>query len=192
MSVVHRTLLSAALAVSLMSGCAPTMIGGTTIGAPSNIDERAASEQLDDRLIENRIDQQLSARFGNEGRARWRVASFNRRVVLVGQATDEATRTEMERIARSVAQVRSVANEVTVGPPVPIETRTTDTAIAANLRRRLMNDAGAGFTSLKVLVDNRVAHLIGRVSAQQAQIATHIARSTDGVQRVVTHWDTER
>lgn len=191
MSAVHRTLLAAA-AVFSVSGCAPTMIGGTTIGAPSNIDERAGTEQLEDRVIENRIDQQLTARLGSDGRARWRVASFDRRVVLVGQAMDEATRAEMDRVARSVDQVRALTNEVAIGPPLPAETRTTDAAIAANVRRRLMNDAGARFTSLKVLVDNRVAHLVGRVSAQQAQIATHIARSTDGVQRVVTHWDIER
>lgn len=185
--------VAAALAAALvLAGCAPTMVGGTAIGAPSNIDERATGEQLADRIIETTIEQRLKARFGGDPRVRWKAASFDRRVVLAGQAPDDATRDDMASLARSVEQVRALDDELTVGPPLPAERRAVDLAVAANLRRRLMNDAGARFTSLKVLVDGGVAHLVGRVSAQEGRIAEFIARDTDGVARVVTHWDAPR
>lgn len=173
----------------LLTACGPTVVGGTVIGAPSNIDERDAGAQLADRTVETSIDRQLAARFGGDARVRWKVASFDRRAVLTGQAPDEATRAEMAQVARSAATLRALDDEVRVAPSLPPERRATDLAVAANLRRRLMNDAGARFTSLKVLVDGGVAHLVGRVTAQERRIAEYIARDTDGVQQVVTHWD---
>lgn len=189
MNLPARPLACLAAVPLLLAGCAPSIIGGTVIGAPSNIDERAAGQQLDDRVIETTIDQRLASRFGTDGRARWKLASFDRRVVLVGQAPDEASRAEMGRIARSVEQVAALDEEIVVAPPPPAESRAADLAVAANVRRRLMNDAGARFTSLKVLVDGGVVHLVGRVTAQESRIAEFIARDTGGVRRVVTHWE---
>lgn len=178
----------AAAPLWLLAGCAPTVVGGVAIGAPSNIDERNVADQLVDQSIETTIDQRLKARFTGDERVRWKVASFDRRAVLVGVAPDEATREEMDRLARGVEQTGTLDNEVRVGPLPRGETRATDLAVAANLRRRLMNDPGARFNAMKVLVDNGVAHLVGRVTDQESRIAEFIARNTDGVQRVVTHW----
>ena len=178
----------AAAPLWLLAGCAPTVVGGMAIGAPSNIDERNVADQLTDQSIETTIDQRLKARFAGDERVRWKVAAFDRRAVLVGAAPDEATREEMDRLARAVEQTSALDNEVRVGPLLRAETRATDLAVAANLRRRLMNDPGARFNAMKVLVDSGVAHLVGRVTEQESRIAEFIARSTDGVQRVVTHW----
>ena len=91
-------------------------------------------------------------------------------------------------MARAVEQTGTLDNEVRVGPLPRGETRATDLAVAASLRRRLMNDPGARFNAMKVLVDGGVAHLVGRVTEQESRIAEFIARNTNGVQRVVTHW----
>ena len=44
-------------------------------------------------------------------------------------------------------------------------------------------------TRIKVVTDNSIVFLLGIVTNEQAQVATKIARETNGVQKVVTLWE---
>ena len=67
-------------------------------------DRRTTGTQLDDSGIESRAASRIGERVGE--RAHVNVTSFNRAVLLTGEAWDEATRAEVEKI---VARYRTSA-----------------------------------------------------------------------------------
>lgn len=100
-----RTLLSFALAASLiaLAGCAVSR-GQETVGG--YVDDTAITTSVKARFVENR---QVDA-------SSIKVETLNGTVLLSGFARNGTERSTAESIARNVAGVRSVHNEITVRP----------------------------------------------------------------------------
>ena len=91
-------LLLAGVALSgLMSACAPLVVGGAAVGsALVAVDRRTSGAQLDDQGIELRASNHIKEQFGE--RANVSVTSYNRQVLLTGEAASEAVKAEVERV----------------------------------------------------------------------------------------------
>jgi osmotically-inducible protein OsmY len=176
--------LSLALAaLPLLQGC-PAVIGaGSAVAVSTLEDRRTSGTQLEDATIESRAASRISERFGE--RAHINVAAFNRTVLITGEAWDEATRGEIEKVVAAVPNVRGILNEVQVAGISSTTSRANDTALTARVKGRLLNAKGINFVHVKVITEASVVYLQGLVTEAEAETAVEVARTTTGVRRVV-------
>lgn len=181
-------LVAAGLAVAALgatlSACAPLMVAGAATGALVVIDRRTSGAQLDDQSIELRAGNRVNEQIG-EGRARVVVNSYNRRVLLTGEASSEAIKTQVGQIVSQVENVREVINELGVTSSPSLKERATDTLITGRLKASLVDAKDISASAFKVTTERGTVYLMGRVTQREADRATDIARNISGVGRVI-------
>ena len=180
--------LSAAAALTgaalLLGGCEVALLGAAAAGgAVAFEDRRTSGTQLDDDAIESRVANRVSDRFGDKIHVN--VNAFNRFALLTGEAPDEGTRAEIEKIALAVANVRGVSNEIQVGAPTSISSRANDSLITSKVKARLIDARKVSPVHVKVATESGVVYLMGVVTDEEADAAIDMARTTGGVRKVV-------
>jgi osmotically-inducible protein OsmY len=171
-----------------LQGCPAVIIGAGGVAAVSALeDRRTTGTQMDDGAIESRTASRIGERFGE--RAHVNVTAFNRAVLLTGEAWDEAVRTEIEKLAAAVPNVRSVTNEIQVGGLSSTTSRANDTALTARVKGRFLNAKEFSSLHVKVVTEAGVVYLLGLVTETEAEAAAELARTTSGVRKVVKVFD---
>jgi osmotically-inducible protein OsmY len=180
-----RTAIIALLsALPFLQGCGALLAGtAAATGVVVSQDRRTMGAMTEDEAIGIKAAGRISERF-KEG-IHVNVVSFNRMVLLTGEVPDEATRTEVERIAWSVENVRGVHNELVVAGASSFTARSNDSLITTNVKARFFDSQKFNVLHVKVVTENSVVYLMGLVTKQEADEATEIARTTSGVQKVV-------
>jgi osmotically-inducible protein OsmY len=181
--IVAAGLAVAALGATL-SACAPLMVAGAATGALVVVDRRTPGAQLDDQSIELRASNRIMAQLG-EGRARVAVTSYNRRVLLTGEASSEAIKTQVGQMVSQVENVKEVINELGVTASPSLKERATDTLITGRIKASLVDAKDISASAFKVTTERGTVYLMGRVTQREADRATGIARNTSGVARVI-------
>ena len=170
--------------VLVLSGCVPLVIGGVAATAAVATDRRTTGAQLDDELIEDKTTAELLERYkGRE--VHLNVTSFNGIVLLTGEAPTEDVKLEIESVARRMPKVRSVQNEMVVGPATDLGSRSNDTFITSKVKARFIEANKFQINFVKVVTERAVVYLMGVVRPEEGNAAAEIARTTSGVQRVV-------
>jgi osmotically-inducible protein OsmY len=166
-----------------LQGC-PAVVGVGGVAAVSSLeDRRTTGTQLDDSAIESRAATRIGERIGERGRIT--VMAFNRTILLTGEAWDEATRAEAEKLAAEVANVRSVTNEIQVSGIASATSRASDATITARVKGGFVNTQGLNSLHVKVVTEAGVVYLLGLVTEAEAEKATDVARTTGGVRKVI-------
>ncbi|HEU4353564.1 MAG TPA: BON domain-containing protein [Burkholderiales bacterium] len=180
----HRYAALFALIPTLaLQGC-PAIIGVGGVAAVSSLeDRRTTGTQLDDSSIESRAAGRIAERVGERGYIN--VASFNRAVLLTGQAWDEGVRAEAEKLVAGVPNVRSVTNEIQVAGIASATSRANDATITAKVKGGFVNAKELNPLHVKVVTEAGIVYLLGLVTEAEADKATDIARTTGGVRKVV-------
>src|SRR5690606_21611713 len=114
--LLHSGLRVAATLTLLASlaGCAPVLVGSAVVGTTVvATDRRTTGIQLEDQAIEMKVRSAINDHYGNK--AQVTPSSYNRNVLLVGTAVDEAAKERIGRIAAAVENVASVSNQIVVG-----------------------------------------------------------------------------
>ena len=135
------------------------------------------------RSIESRAASRIAQRIGERGYIN--VTSFNRAVLLTGQAWDEGVRAEVEKLVAEVPNVRSVTNEIQVAGIASAASRANDATITARVKGGFVNVKQLNPLHVKVVTEAGVVYLLGLVTEAEADKATEIARTTGGVRKVV-------
>jgi len=84
-----------------------------------------------------------------------------------------------------VENVRAVVNEVSVGPNSSLAQQSTDTLTTGQVKAAFVNAKELQMASIKVVTERGVVYLMGRLTETESNIATQVARSVSGVQKVV-------
>jgi osmotically-inducible protein OsmY len=179
---------AAALAVAALgatlSACAPLVVGGAAVTALVAVDRRTSGAQLDDQGIELRASNRLKDELG-DAHARYNLSSYNRRVLITGEASSEAIKTKVTQIVSGVENVREVINELGVTNSPSLKERASDTLITGRVKASLVDAKDLSASAFKVLTERGTVYLMGRVTQREADRATDIARNTQNVSRVV-------
>ncbi|MCH8538330.1 MAG: divisome-associated lipoprotein YraP [Alkalimonas sp.] len=168
----------------LLQGCAAAVIAGGATAVVSAQDRRTIGYQIDDKGISLRANQQFAEAGLNE-QGRINVVSYNGVVLLTGQVESEAARQQAGRIARDLQSVRDMHNQIRVGSPISLSTRSRDSWITARVKSSLLADSDISGMNIKVVTEDGEVFLMGIASALEADKAVEIARHVDGVRRVV-------
>lgn len=181
--IAAATLAVAALGATL-SACAPLVVGGAAVTALVAVDRRTSGAQLDDQGIELRASNRLKDELG-DAHARYAISSYNRRVLLTGEASSEAVKTKITQIVSGVENVREVINELGVTSSPSLKERASDTLITGRVKASLVDAKDLSASAFKVVTERGTVYLMGRVTQREADRATDIARNTQSVMRVV-------
>jgi osmotically-inducible protein OsmY len=176
------------LAIALLAqGCAPLVLGGAAVGAAAVYDRRDYRAVIDDQEIELRAMAALSQDPQLTGRARISVTSYNRTVLLVGQAYEEALAARAAGLVSGLPKVVRVIDEVAVRPPISLAREGEDVLITSKAKLALAKVRVPGFdpTRVKVVTEDGVVYLLGLVSPEEGDAAAEQVRFVAGVQRVV-------
>ena len=175
----------AMLAAAGLQGCELAILGAAGSAAAYSIaeDRRTSGTQFDDETIQPRTQSRVSDRFGD--RVHLTVTSFNRMALLTGEAPDDAAREEIGKIALGVPSVRAVTNEMQIAPPTTRASRVADEFITLKVKVRFINSGKVSPVHAKIVTEAGVVYLIGLVTEQEGEDAVEIARTTDGVRKVV-------
>jgi osmotically-inducible protein OsmY len=177
-------MLAASCSAVALSGCVPLVVGGAVAGtALVATDRRSVGAQADDEAIELKFANNRSNKYGD--RVHVNVTCYNGIVLLTGEVPDDATRAEIEQMARAIDKVRVVHDEVAVRPNTPMSERTNDTYLTGLVKSRFVEENKFPATFVKVVTERGVVYLMGIVSRNEGDAAAQIAATTKGVQRVV-------
>jgi osmotically-inducible protein OsmY len=180
-------LVALLLLSALLSGCPAVMVTGAGAGVMAAEDRRTLGTITEDQSIEFKTSNRVSEK--HKDRVHLNVTSFNRMVLLTGEVPSEEVKRDVERIARSVENVRGVTNELTVGIPTTLSNRANDTYVTSKVKARFVDGQRFNPLHVKVVTENGVVYLLGLVRQQEAKDAVDIARRTEGVNKVVTVFD---
>ncbi len=170
--------------LSVLSGCAAVVVAGAGVGVAAAGDRRTLGTQTEDEGIELKTSSRVSEQVA--GNIHLNVTSYNRMVLLSGEVPSDNARREVERIARSVENVRSVTNELAIGAPTALSSRANDSYITSKVKARFVDAQRFNALHVKVVTENQTVFLLGLVKRQEAKDATDVARTTEGVKKVVT------
>ena len=181
-----RTLALVALLGVLpqLQGCVEMAVVGAGAAALASDDRRSLGAQTEDKSIDLNGGDRISARFGDK--VHINVTSYNRNVLLTGEAPDAATKAQIERIVREIPNVRGVVNEIQIAGVSSYSARANDSYLTSKVKARFVDNGGSfSVTHVKVVTEGSVVYLLGLVTRKEAEAAVEIARTTGGVQKVV-------
>ena len=177
--------LAAAVSATLLAGCVPLVVGGAVAGtALVATDRRSVGAQADDEAIELKIANAINSQYGESVHAI--ATSYNGVVLLSGEVPTQDIWASIGNLAKTTPKVRSVHNELVVGPNADLSTRSNDTFITSKVKTRFL-EANQKFsaTHVKVVTQRGIVYLMGIVTRSEGDAAAQIASTTSGVVRVV-------
>jgi osmotically-inducible protein OsmY len=173
----------ALVSIPFLHGCAVVAVGAAAGGGyVVGEDPRPVAVMSEDQRTEFRIHDYVREK---QSGAHINATSYNRAVLLTGEAPSEQAKADIERFARSIEGVRGIYNEIRIGGVSSMQARTNDTFITSKVKTRLLDSGKLNPIHIKVLTEAGTVYLLGTVKRQEANDATEIARTTSGVQRVV-------
>ena len=183
---LQTVLLSGVLlgaAATGLSGCAPLIVGGAVMTGIVATDRRTTGAQVEDEGIELKVASAVRQDLGD--RVHLNVTSFNRKVLLSGEARTAADKERAEKLAQSQENVQSVVNDLAVQAPSSLTQRSKDTVTTSQVKAAFIDAKDLQVNSIKVVTERGIVYLMGRVTAREATRATDIVRKIGGVSKVI-------
>lgn len=171
-----------------LSGCVALVGGGAAVAGMSAVDRRTTGTQVEDQGIELRAGNRIGEVMGDKARSS--VTSYNRVVLLTGQAGNATDKATIERLVREQSMVREVYNEIEVAPfTATLGQRSQDSLITTKVKASLVNAKDISASAIKVVTENNVVYLMGIVTPRESKRAAEIARGVNDVTKVVRVFD---
>jgi len=146
-------------------------------------DRRTSGTYVEDENIELKAAKSIYESLGEASHIN--ITSFKGNVLLTGEVPDESSKTKAGNTVLAIENVRSITNELVIGPKTPISSRTNDAYLTSKVKSQFVSENRFQANYVKVVTENSVVYLLGYVTQQEADAAVEIARNTSGVSRVV-------
>ncbi len=175
-------LLATALSASL-SACLPVLVTGVGASVLMATDRRTSGTYVEDEEIELKIVGRVNEKLGNQ--VHLNATSFNRKVLLTGEAPSADIKAQIKAIAAGVPNVASVIDDVQLAGISSLSSRSNDTVITSKVKARFVDANKFSANHVKVVTEASVVYLVGMVTQREADAAIEVTRTTAGVRKVV-------
>ena len=183
--------ISKALAVltltAFLSSCAVVAVGGVAAGASVMADRRPPAVQAIDKGIGLEVENALDKKFGDN--AHINVTSFNQKVLLTGEVKDASIKEQAGAYAKTNKNVRSVFNELVVGPNSTYTARANDSYLESKIKTQMIFTDKLPSNSMAIVAEGSSVYLMGILTQNEAAIAKKVASNADGVKDVYAYFD---
>ena len=176
------------LSLGILSGCVTTTSTVTTAITVAN-ERRTTGEVLDDKTVNFRLttwafeDEKLSDTHLN-------FMSFDRKVLVTGEAPNNSIRNYIVKQIKIVdPKVKQVYNEIIISPKTSYLSRIKDAAITTQIEALFLDQEVFHPTHIKVMTENQVVYLMGKVTKREADKAAKVAMKAKGVKKIVKLFD---
>jgi osmotically-inducible protein OsmY len=174
------------LALFNLNGCAPLLLAGAAGGIAVVADRRTTGTVIEDKAIELKASNKLQEYEDISKLYNVSITSYNERVLLIGEAASERVKNKIENIVKEVSKVKTIYNEIRVtSQKSKFTTSSYDSWLTTKVKTSLTTDSRVNPLDIKVTTSGKVVYLMGLVSQKEAEVATEVARSINGVNKVV-------
>ena len=181
--VVAGSLLVAGMATQL-TACFPVVAGSVAATGVMAADRRTSGTYIEDQSIELKAKKNIVDNIG-AANIHVNVTSYNRNVLLTGEVINEAAKTKAEAATKAIDNVRTITNELTVDENSKFTERNNDTYITSKVKASMIKENRFPANYVKVVTEAGTVYLMGIVKHKEADDAVEIARSIEGVNKVV-------
>lgn len=165
----------------LLMGCVDVAMTGAQVV----YNRHSIEENLSDQYITHQLYQALHIRTESFRNANISIATYHGNVLLTGQVPFGWQRTKVDEIAKGISGIRSIYNCITINPPTSNWIRINDAWLTTKVKARLLASSDVDASKIKVVTENGSVYLMGTVTKNEAEAASALASSTDGVRKVI-------
>jgi osmotically-inducible protein OsmY len=180
-------MFAAILITSFLSGCGVLAVGGVVAGTSVMADRRPPAVQAIDKGIGLEVENALDKKFGDS--AHINVTSFNQKVLLTGEAKDVSIKDQAGAYAKANKNVRSVFNELIIGPNSTYTARANDSYLESKIKTQMIFTDKLPSNSMVIVAEGSSVYLMGILTQNEAAIAKKVASNADGVKDVYAYFD---
>jgi len=171
-----------------LSGCAFLFVGAAAGTAIVLVDRRPVGVVTVDRGLQIQIDSMLANNFVKL--AHVNVNTYNQKVLLTGEATNQQIKQQIEGLVAGIKNVRVLVNEIQVAPLSSASARVADSSLLAIVKAKLLSTTDIPSGSIKVTVEAGKVYLLGITTELEAKAAaTVVSKASNSVKEVVTLFD---
>ncbi len=175
------------MAATLLSGCGILAVGAVTGTTTILADRRSPGVQAIDVGIQLEAGNHLIKRYGDN--AHITVTSFNQKALLTGEAKDADIKGGAGAYVKELKNVRSVFNEIIIGPNSSFTARANDTYLASRIKTQMVFTNDLPSNSMNIVVEASNVYLMGILTNEEAERAKKVASNTSGVKQVFVYFD---
>ena len=175
------------MAATLLSGCGILAVGAVTGTTTILADRRSPGVQAIDLGVQLEAGNHLIKRYGDN--AHITVTSFNQKVLLTGEAKDADIKGGAGSYVKELKNVRSVFNEIIIGPNSSFTARANDTYLASRIKTQMVFTNDLPSNSMNIVVEASNVYLMGILTKEEAERAKKVASNTSGVKQVFVYFD---
>ena len=158
-----------------LQGClAGAFVAGSATTGGLVTDPRPINTIKADEEINFRVNRKLANDSVLNAETHIAAVSYNRVILLTGQAYDEELKAKAEHYAKSIPQVRRVFNEIA-----------QDVGITSAVKTKMFANRELKSNNFKIVTESGVVYILGIATPKQADLAVSIARESSGVKKVV-------
>ncbi len=179
--------LAALTLTSFLSSCAVVAVGGVAAGASVMADRRSPAVQAIDKGVGLEVENALDKKFGDS--AHINVTSFNQKVLLTGEVKDADIKEQAGAYAKANKNVRSVFNELVIGPNSTYTARANDSYLESKIKTQMIFTDKLPSNSMTIIAEGNSVYLMGILTQHESAIAKKVASNTDGVKDVYAYFD---
>ena len=181
------TLILVAALGSQLTACVPVVAGGAAAGGLVAADRRSTGAYLEDQEIELKAEKAINDNLKESVHAN--VTSYNRRVLITGQVSNEANKAKAESVVRPIQNVNRINNQLVIGANAPIGSRTNDAYITSKVKTKFISENKFAANLVKVVTENGTVFLMGMVTHKEGDDAAEIASKVSDVKKVVKDFE---
>lgn len=175
--------LAVTITALMLSACVPLVLGGAATVVAVAEDRRSPGTFIDDEGMESQALLRVKTRFG--GQVHVNITSYNRQLLVSGEAATAAVKRGVEEEISTVRGVKRIFNEMTVGPLAGVISVSNDTRLTTIVKARFLDAGRFQSNHVKVVTEAGSVFLLGIVKRSEADAASQLASTTSGVSRVV-------
>jgi osmotically-inducible protein OsmY len=147
------------------------------------VDRRTSGAIVEDQSIELKIGSRIRDALGE--RVHISVTSYNRKVLLTGEAPDQQDKERAGEIAKGVDNISSVWNEIGVTSITTLTERTNDLIAAGRIKADLIDAKDLFSNAYKIVVERGTVYVMGRITARESKRVASVISGVTGVKKVV-------
>jgi len=144
---------------------------------------RTLGSKIDDNLLVPTIVKEFEAvnpALTNDDINRVVVSSYNGVVLLTGQVASNDLKDQAAKVVLSIVGVRALHNYIDVGPKVSKSVKVNDALITTKVKGRFFADSRLRANGIKVITENSVVYLMGKLTREDSNLALKTARMIEG------------
>ncbi len=154
-------------------------------------EKRTPGDLIDDNALEFVIEREIKASDEGFKGAHLVTTVYDGLVLLLGEVPSAALKEKATSVTESLYKVEpdKVHNYLTVGGPISLLARTNDSYLSGKVKTRLLAAPDVPAGKVKVVTENGVVYLLGKITPSDADLVVAETQKTYGVQKIVKVFD---